>query len=166
MFISHDSFEVCVPPPLSRPGCRYFEAMELSLHTAWYVVTFYKTDDPMRLLHTFCCGWDRKILDWLQTGPRFVVTSVQQIRPTCGPQAGWAMDCIRRMWTATDADGQEVLILEDVLGQEYEGLRGAAPKAPLLNRTLLAEFGGTKTPPRKPPVRRGRTRPHANKSQP
>lgn len=128
--------------------------MELSLNAAWYLVTFYETDDPMRLLHSFCCGRERQILDWLRTGPRFAITSVQQIRPAQGPQAGWEMDLVRRLWTATDADGQSVLIVEDVHGREYEGLHAEAPNGPLLDRTVLAEFSAPQTPPHKPAARR------------
>ncbi|TAL13484.1 MAG: hypothetical protein EPO01_21380 [Aquabacterium sp.] len=166
MFLSHESFEVSVPPQLARPTCRYFRAMELSLHAAWYLVTFYDTADPMRLLHSFCCSRDRQILDWLRTGPRFVVTSVQQIRPAQGPQAGWEVDLVRRLWTARGIDGQSVLIVEDVDGREYEGLHAEAPNAPLLDRALLAEFDVPQTPPRKPAVRRGRVHAGAKKRRP
>ncbi|TAK78019.1 MAG: hypothetical protein EPO12_13630 [Aquabacterium sp.] len=140
--------------------------MELSLHAAWYLVTFYDTADPMRLLHSFCCSRDRQILDWLRTGPRFVVTSVQQIRPAQGPQAGWEVDLVRRLWTARGIDGQSVLIVEDVDGREYEGLHAEAPNAPLLDRALLAEFDVPQTPPRKPAVRRGRVHAGAKKRRP
>lgn len=165
MFISNDAYEQPFPPELSPPGARFFRAVELSDRSAWYLVTFYATDDPYGLLHTFCCSWDMQVLNWLNSGPRFVITAVQQMRPTHGANAGWEMSLIRRVWSAEDAEGQELLIFEDELGNEYEGLLAERPMGPLARRTLVADLsvaskgprprqGRPRAAPRKPPSKR------------
>lgn len=148
MFISNDAFEVPFPQELSPRGGRFFRAVELSDRSAWYLVTFYATDDPCGLLHTFCCSWDLQILNWLNSGPRFVITAVQQMQPTHGANAGWEMSLIRRIWTAEDEEGRELLIFEDDLGNEYEGLLAERPTGPLSRRTLVAELSVSTRGPR------------------
>lgn len=141
MFITNEVFEVPALAALGRLGDRYFRTIELSLRSAWFTVTFQLADDPMKLLHTYCCSWDRQILDWLRGDVGVVITSIQQLRPTGGRQAGWEMRDVRRIWTAWDSSQEmELLIFEDAQGAEYEGWLGEAPRGPLSQRTLVADL--------------------------
>lgn len=132
MFITNDVFEVPVPAALGRPGDHYFRTIELGVRCAWFTVTFQLADDPMRPLHTYCCSWDRQVLDLLRGDAGLVIASIQQLRPTGGRQAGWEMHNVRRIWTAWDSQQEmELLIFEDEQGCEFEGWLGEAPRGTL-----------------------------------
>lgn len=136
MFVANKSHEIPLLTAMSNGRERHFSVIELSTRFPWFFVNTVTRDGPDSFLCSYCCAWEKELLQLCRPSADRVVLSVQQLSPS-GGNGRWGFREISRVWQAEHAAGIEIAVLEDEAGQIFSGGFGAAPPVDLRNQTLI-----------------------------
>lgn len=143
MFVTVPDYEFHVPPQLAPPGAKFWRALGISVHAAWFVLTV-RPKVPDALLDTFFLTWDTDVVDAVASLDA-EVRSLICVAPRVNDGAGvWRATQIREIWEGTHpaSDGRSILFVgED--GRDYAGLF-FEPVVKAVRSQLVARVGSAK----------------------
>lgn len=150
MFITNNAFRSPVSSLLRDPAAYYWEAAELALCHAWFLVTFLHTEsvggeDAFAVTRTMLLFnvEDVEGIAQQETSGSLQFESVQVITPGhLNGTGGWKMEPLDAVWTAEEPSvvGQVVEIYETKAGVKYAVSMLGTPVDELRNVTLRLRF--------------------------
>lgn len=136
MFITTPSFEERVPRHIAVPESRYWQAVLLSTHAPWYLLSHTIADAELpSVTQTLAISWELVLKDVIEAiGPEAVV-SVRCLVCPDGKEGDWMMRDIIELWSAAYEElpdtgpvlmrfqGEDVLrdSFHEVVDDEFDG---------------------------------------------
>ena len=121
MFLTMDSNEVKISSMLAGPGARCWRAVQLNLSIPFFFPTWVVHEDDLEVLERALLIYESDFLDLFgNVGPQSL-RHVQYLAPMESDPDRWQLRDIRKIWSATSADADQVehLVLEDESGAQF-----------------------------------------------
>ena len=117
MFATKAAFGNAIPKGLGEPGYSYWLAVELTMFSAWYLLTYrVATADGGTLMQTIAVAWESTLASALDSGGPRTVVGLCAIRP---PELGtgrWTMREVQTVWTPAQGELEQGPLLFSYVG--------------------------------------------------
>jgi len=121
MFLTMDSNEVRISSMLAGPGARCWRAVQLNLSVPFFFPTWVVQEDDLEVSERALLIYESDFLDLFESvGPQSL-RHLQYLAPMENDPDRWQIRDIRKIWSATSADADQVehLVLEDENGAQF-----------------------------------------------
>lgn len=121
MFMTMDSHEVRISSMLAGPGARCWRAIQLNLSIPFFFPTWVVQEDDLEVPERALLIYESDFLDLFESvGPQSL-RYLQYLAPMESDRDRWQIRDIRKIWSATSADADQVdlLVLEDESGAQF-----------------------------------------------
>lgn len=121
MFMTMDSHEVRISSVLAGPGARCWRAIQLNLSIPFFFPTWVVQEDDLEVPERALLIYESDFLNLFESvGPQSL-RHLQYLAPKESDPDRWEIRDIRKIWSATsaDADQVELLVLEDESGAQF-----------------------------------------------
>lgn len=121
MFQTMDSHEVRISSMLAGPGARCWRSVQLNLSIPAFFPTWVVQEDDLEIPERALLIYESDFLNLVESvGPQ-ALRRLQYLTPMESEPDRWQLRDIRRVWSATSADADQIehLVLEDENGVQF-----------------------------------------------
>lgn len=121
MFQTMDSHEVRISSLLAGPGARCWRSVQLNLSIPAFFPTWVVQEDDLEIPERALLVYESDFLNLVESvGPQ-ALRRLQYLMPMESEPDRWQLRDIRRVWSATSADADQIehLVLEDESGVKF-----------------------------------------------
>jgi hypothetical protein len=126
MFVSRPEYEFQFPLSLGPPEEKKWRVIELSLHVAWFLLSFETTHDDedgaFGMTRTLCVAWDSDLADLLHSisiEGAHVKGIVCMLPAWQSPTGDWCARDVSEVWLIHSSQGKRI-VFSDVAGKTFD----------------------------------------------
>ena len=107
MFVTTPELERWVPPGISEPGEKYWEAFMFVLDLPWYVLTIWRRDGSVRTEQTIAVATELTLRHIVEGAEPGCVATLSRVGRVKGGATRWEMQGISEIWIPSEQEAPD-----------------------------------------------------------
>lgn len=107
MFVTKPELERWVPPGISEPGEKYWEAFMFVLDLPWYVLTIWHQEGETRCGQTIAVATESTLRHLVETAEPGTIASLSRVARPRRPPTRWQMHEVTELWIPSEEEAPD-----------------------------------------------------------